>query len=133
LVGAGIGTADALSGWSIHIGKMPAGPDSCISIMHAPGQSPDPKWLLDFPAFQIRVRGPVGKYQDAELKAQHIKDFLLGFTSADVDGHRWVSITMPSDIAYIGNDENDRPHLVVNLQMIVEPPQTGQNTNREPI
>jgi hypothetical protein len=133
MIAASIGGAESASEWAIHIGLAPASPDTCIVISHAPGQSPDPKWLLDFPAFQIRVRGAVGNYQSAEVKAQRIKDYFLGFTSADVDGVRWVSITMLGEPSFIGADENNRPHFVVNLQMIVEPPQTADNTNREPI
>ena len=133
MVTASIGVADSLTGWSIHIGKAPATPDTCIIIARTPGRDPDPKWLLDYPAYQIRVRGPKGNYAQTELKAEQVKDHFLGFTSEDVDGARWVSITMPSDISFIGYDENDRPSFVVNLQMIVEPPQTAQNANREPI
>jgi hypothetical protein len=130
---ASIGVADALEGWSIHIGKAPASPDTCIVITRTPGRSPDPKWLVDYPAYQIRVRGPKGHYDLGEQKAQEIKDYFLGFGSADIDGARWVSITMPSDFSYIGNDDNDRPNFSLNLQMIIEPPQTLTNTNREPI
>jgi hypothetical protein len=133
MVAASIGGEETATAWPIHIGLIPSSPDACIVITHAPGRAPDPKYLIDYPAFQIRIRGPQGKYKDAELKAQRIKDYFLGFTSEDVDGVRWISITMLSDMAFIGADENNRPHFVVNLQMIVEMPQTADNTNREPV
>jgi hypothetical protein len=129
MVNANLGTFEATSGWSIHIGKMPKTPDTAILITQGPGLSPNPKWLLDYPTVQVRVRGSQGSYESARAKAKDIKDLFLGFSSADVNGDRWVSITMLSDIAFLGYDDNERPEFSINFLMIVEPA-TSVLTNR---
>jgi hypothetical protein len=121
----------ATSGWSIHIGKMPKTPDTVILINRSGGRPSDPKWLLDYPNVQVRVRGPKANQQQAEQKAVDIKDRFLGLTSeTQVSGDRWVSVTMLSDIAPLGYDENERPEFSINFAMIVEPA-VPANTNRE--
>ena len=132
LVAAGLGTFEALTGWSIHIGREPASPDSAIIIARTGGTPPDPKWLLDFPTFQIRVRGAKGNYKTAEIQARKVKDLLLGIASETITGDIWVSITMQSDVGFMGYDANERPNFTANFRMIIEPA-TPTPTNREPI
>ena len=127
-----IGTFESSSGWSLRVGKEPQSPDTCIVITRSGGLPPNPKFLLDYPTVQVRVRGSKGQYREAELKAYDVKDKLLGFVSADVGGDRWVSITMLSDIVFIGYDGNERPMFSVNFQMIIEP-QTTALSNRQAI
>lgn len=129
---AGLGAVESTTGWSITIGLLPASPDEAIVITKSGGEPPDPKWLLDFPHFQIRVRGAKGNYQGAQSKAQDIKDLLLGIASQDVSGDRWVSLTMLSDIAFMGYDQNQRPNFTLNIRMIIEPGVPG-TTNRQAI
>ena len=126
LVAASVGVFEATSGWSIHIGKMPPSPDSVVLVTHSGGTPSDPKFLLDYPHVQVRVRGGIGNYRDAKLKAQEIKDLLLGMDPEDKTTARWVSVTLLSDIAFLGYDENDRPEFSVNFSMIIEPT-TGAN------
>lgn len=130
LVTASLGAFEATSGWSIFIGRETTSPDTAITITRTGGQAPNPKWLLDFPTFQVRVRGGKHNYSAAYDKAEAIKDLLLGITSQDVDGDRWVAINMLTDITFIGYDENDRPIFSLNFQMIVEPA-VPATTNRE--
>lgn len=130
IVAAGLGTFESTTGWGIFIGREPTTPDTAIIIARSGGLSPNPKWLLDYPNIQVRVRGAKHNYSGAHDKGEEIKDLLLGITSQDVDGDRWVSITMPGDMGFIGYDENDRPHFSLNFQMIVEPGVPAV-TNRE--
>lgn len=130
LVAAGIGTFEAASGWGIWIGKEPKQPDQAVVIARTGGLPPDPKWLLDYPTYQIRVRGAKGNYAQALSKAEDIKDVLLGIDSQDINGDRLVSVTMTSDIGFIGYDENDRPHFSLNFRLITEPAPSALS-NRE--
>jgi len=132
LVNAGIGTFEGSSAnaWNIWIGREPKLPDMAVVIARSGGTAPDPKWLLDYPAYQVRVRGPKGNYASALAKAEDVKDVLLGITSQDINGHRLVSITMPSDITFVGFDENERPHFTLNFRLITEPAPTALS-NRE--
>jgi hypothetical protein len=130
LVAASVGAFEATTGWGIYIGKHPKTPDSVIVIASSGGFAPDPKWLLDFPTFQIRIRGNKGGYQEATLKAKDVKDTLLGLPSQDVNGDRWVSVRMLSDNTLLGYDENDRPMFSMNFTLITEPATSGL-TNRQ--
>ena len=108
LVTAGVGVFGATSGWGIYIGKAPVAPDSVVSILNSGGFGANPRWLLDFPSIQVMVRGDPNGYVAAQQKAQDVKDALLGLPSQDVNGDRFVSITMFGDIANLGFDENNR-------------------------
>lgn len=132
LVAASIGTFNASSGWSIHIGREPTTPNKAITIARTGGLPSNPAYLLDFPNVQVRVRGSASGYQEAEQKIRDIKDTLLGLPSQDLNGDRWVSITQLTDIVHIGFDESNRPLFTVNFALIIEPA-TNALTNRIPL
>lgn len=115
--------------WQMEIGKLPQEPDQVIAIMPGAGRAPNPKWAVDYPSIQILVRGKTNAYSTAEAKAQDVKDVLLGYYSADVNGDRIVAINMISDVAGIGFDTNDRPMFSTNFALIVEP-SLGELSNR---
>lgn len=129
LVDASVGVFNTTSGWSITIGELPPDPDTCMTIYDTGGRSPNPKWLLDYPSVQVMIRGGVSGYVAAETKAKQVKDVLLGFQSQDLNGDRWVSITMPGDVAFVGYDENKRPMFSANFRLIIEPA-ASVDTNR---
>lgn len=121
LVAAGVGVFAATSGWSIAVGKQPDAPNTVVTVVRTGGTAPSPKWLLDFPKLQVRVRGAPGDYQGAVAKAQAVKEALLGLPSQDLSGDRWVSVTMASDINTLGWDESNRPMFSLNFSLIIEP------------
>jgi hypothetical protein len=118
--------------WPIKIGPPTTTPDELIAVTDAPGRSPNPKWLLDFPAVQIIVRGKNGGYATAYAKAQAVKDAMLGKEAHEATGGRWDGVTMMGDINYVGVDENSRPIFSMNFSLIREPNVTPL-TNREPL
>jgi len=120
------------SGWQIEIGVMPDTPDKVIAISDTPGSDPNPKWLIDFPSLQVMVRGNVSGYLDTFVEAKAVKDLLLGVTSQDISGDRWVSITGNGDLGFIGRDEKQRPLFTVNFALIIQP-QVVANSNRLPL
>lgn len=114
----------ATSGWTIEIGIMPdIGNDNVILIVDSLSPPSNPKWLIDFPSIQVRVRGVKGTYLATWLEAKAVKDIILGIDSFDTEanGDRIVSITSASDIGFIGRDENQRPEFSMNFNTIVEP------------
>ena len=119
----------AISGWQIEVGAMPDSPDKVISINDTGGLDPNPKWLLDYPTLQVLVRGSTNGYLDTFAEAKAVKDLLLGITSTDISGDRWVSITQNGDLGYIGRDSDMRPLFSVNFALIIEP-QVVANSNR---
>ena len=127
LITAGVGIAPPTGDWQIHAGPLPKTPDRVIAIRRTPGAPSNPKWLLDFPSLQIRVRGRSEDYLDAEAKIQAVKDALLGLPSQTVNGDRWTSVTSIGDIIEMGRDEKGRFEFVMNFALIIEP---ASGTNR---
>lgn len=121
LVAAGVGVFAATSGWAIFIGREPANPVTTITIYDTGGFSPNPKWNIDEPTVQVRVRGSTGNFQAAYAKANAVKEALLGLPSQDLNGDRWVSVRQLGDIHNLGYDNSERPLFTINFRMIVEP------------
>ena len=107
--------------WAVFIGKMPDKPNKVVVIADTGGLPPNPKWLLDYPAVQVRVRGAANDYVGTRTKAIRIKDELLGITSLDVNSNRLVSVTMAGDIALLGFDQSERPMFSLNFNLIIQP------------
>lgn len=131
LVAAGFtfgGSAD----WAIYIGVKPIAPLRVIVITDSGGNTPDPRWLLDYPKVQVSVSGSASDYQACMLKCQQIKQILLGLPSQDLNGDRWVSVLMAGDFAFVGFDTNRQPEFVGNFSLIIEPAQAATD-NRDPL
>lgn len=115
--------------WMLKVGKKVADPDKTVTMYDTGGQTPNPKWAVDFPTIQALVTGAPNGYGDAWTKAREVRDALLGKESFNVTGgDRWVSITCPGDVGFIGYDDKQRPMLSVNFRIIIEPIAVG---NRE--
>lgn len=128
LEAAEIGTFGAIAGWGIFVGQMPDSPHKVVVLYDAPGQSPNPKFALDFPAIQVSVRASPDSYEEGWDKALAVKNLLLGMDSQTISGKRWTSVTMLGDINALGQDEKRRPLFSLNFALILEPPATD---NRE--
>lgn len=115
------------------VGKMIDKPDQQVGIYDAPGQAPDPRWLLDYAAVQVIVRaGPQG-YPVAFSKMRDVYDILLGiFPPVNANGDRIDGITVLSTPSLIGYDANDRPKISANFRLIIEPAASAF-TNRLPL
>lgn len=122
----------AVSGWLIEVGIMPDEPDEILVISDTGGLEPNPKWLIDYPTLQIMVRGKTSGYLDTFNEGKAVKDLLLGITSLDLNGDRWVSVTQNGDLTFIGRDEKMRPLFSVNFALIIEP-QVVADSNRLPL
>jgi len=103
-----------------------------VVISDTGGREPNPKWLIDYPTLQVMVRGNTSGYLATFVEAKAVKDLLLGITSFNLNGDRWVSVTQNGDLAYIGRDEKMRPLFSVNFALIIEP-QVVTNSNRLPL
>jgi len=124
LPGVGVTQAD----WILKVGKVTSEPDRVVVMYDTPGRSPNPKWAVDFPSIQALVRGKPNDYGATWIKAREVRDKLLGVDSVDVGSDRWVSITCPGDVGFIGYDDSERPRFTVNFSLIIEPSAIG---NRE--
>lgn len=122
------GVLEASTGWKLKVGKQTSEPDQLVTMYDTGGLPPNPKWAVDFPTIMAMVRGKPNDYGSAWTKAREVRDSLLGLDSVTIGSDRWVSITCPGDVGFVGYDDAQRPQLSVNFRLIIEPSVTG---NRE--
>jgi|TARA_R110000803_G_scaffold210841_1_gene284321 hypothetical protein len=121
LVTAGVGTFAAASGWGIYISQEPESPNTTITVYDVGGLTPNPKFLLDEPSVQLRIRGAPDAYLAAYTKALDCKNALLGLTPQTLNGVNIRGILAIGDIAFLSYDEQRRPILTQNWRFIIQP------------
>lgn len=90
-------------------------------ITPLPGLPQDTELGITYPVFQVKVRGDVSDYAEAESRAFEIFDALANKYHVRIGAHHVVQITMGSSQPYfIGKDENERPIFTFNFQMKVK-------------
>jgi hypothetical protein len=119
LVAAGVGMFGSNSGWSIFIGIEPDMPIETVTLYDTPGDAPHPRWLLDYPRFQVRTRSL--SYDAGYKKAEHCKSALLGFPSQDFNGSRYVGIYTVLDTHFLNTDSKGRSIFINTWRCIREP------------
>lgn len=132
LIGAGLCVLANASDtqWTLKVGKSTGEPDQTITMYDTGGQAPNPRWAVDFPTIQAMVRGKPNDYSATWQRARAVRDALLGIDSVTIGSDRWVSVTCPGDVGFVGYDDSQRPMLSVNFRIILEPSITG---NRDPL
>jgi hypothetical protein len=118
------------TGWLTQVGEEPTNPDKVVTLYDTGGPEPNPKNLQDFVRVQIRIRGNPNDYLATFLKAQQIKDELLGRPKATINSVVYVGIWMANEILFLGYDESRRPRFTCNWRIVREPPDAS--THRSP-
>jgi hypothetical protein len=121
LVGAGIGTFGASSGWGIYISLEPNRPHTTVTLYPGGFSLSNPKFLIDDVTLQIRIRGAPNGYQAAMLKALDIRNALLGLPKKIINGTQYTGIWLNTDITLLKYDETERPILITNWRIVREP------------
>lgn len=116
------------AGFRICIGSEPDTPNDVITLYDTPGDAPNPKFLLDYPRFMVRVRS--NDYEQGYAKAQEIKSVLLGLPSQDIGDIRYVGIWVVIDTYFLKADQKGRSIFVNTWRCIVEP---SEGLNRVPL
>jgi len=121
--------------WGIFVSKQPddaGSPDRAITIYDSGGLDPSPGWLLDYPSVQVVVRGEQNRYSEAYDKAIEIQKVILGKAALDLNGDRWVQFNQAGGVGFIGYDQNRRPELSINFNLIIQPG-VSSGQNRSPL
>lgn len=121
LVTAGVAVFASPTGWALAVSREPTTPNQVITVYDSGGTDPNPKFLLDHPAVQVRIRGNVNDYLGTYSKAQQVKDTLLGLQRQTVNTTVYVGIWQIGDIQNLGFDDSNRPILVTNWRIAREP------------
>ena len=124
LAAQGAGTV----GTDIFVGMEPSSPDFTVTVYDIGGIAPNPKFLRDEPQVQCKIRGNVNDYQNTWIKAQEVKDILLGAQPQTLNGTDYVLFVQIGEILSLGRDENNRPMITSNWQLVREMASGG---NRE--
>lgn len=134
IAGGLLGTSivGGVTGWVLKVGSLPDAPNKVVQMLDTGGESPNPRWQVDFVTFQAVVRGDINGYGVAWAKARQVRDALLGLDSQTLPSNdRWVSVICRGDIVFVGNDLKERPLFSINFRAIIEPSAT--EPNREPL
>jgi hypothetical protein len=123
-------TPNSSPGWGISISRQHDKLDTLITIYDTQGLAPEPHLDINRPGVQILVRGSQSGYMAAYQKCEEIRDVLLGLPSQTINGDIWASLTMTSDILWLGYDENERPQFSLNFLLITHQGNLV-NSNRE--
>jgi hypothetical protein len=115
------GTVAASSGWAIAMSREPTAPDTCVTVYDYPGGPPDPRWLLEEPMVQVRVRGAPDAYPAAYQQALKCRDSLLGLPRQLVGGTTYLTIFVTSDIGLLEYDTLARPIFVFSCRVARQP------------
>lgn len=121
LEAAGCGTVASTSGWSIYVGREDEKPDTYITVYDYPGGVPDPRWLVDNPHVQVRVRGKSNDYSTTYTKALVCRDALLGYCNQTVNDTQYVLIAALGDVGFLEYDDKGRPIFTCNYRIVRQP------------
>lgn len=106
---------------NLFVGMLPPSVEGLLAVIYdTPGVSPNAKWLRDEPTVQCFVRGEKLKYTEAWAFAQLIKDTLLGHDPIVVNNSNVVLFTQIGDIFPLGADDQSRPRIASNWQLVRE-------------
>lgn len=125
--------ASPVADWDITVGKMLDVPNRQVTIYKTGGLANNPRWLIDYPSIQVKVRGGPNDYVLANTKAQLLQNQLVGVTSfVASNGDLIDSIVAIGDVSHTGWDDEKRPEFTFNLRLIAEPLAANlAGTNRE--
>lgn len=106
--------------WMIYVGMMQdiSGGDRAICLYETPGRPPLEAWAIDYPNFQVVVRGKPDDYTAVRNKIQDAY-YALHAQEAAIDGANVVyCYAMQSGPLPLGVDEKRRIRLAWNFRMM---------------
>lgn|SRR5690554_5981885 len=99
-------------------------PDECVVVYDSGGSDPLYPTSADGgtsvyarPTAQVRVRGKKGRYNETYALASAIHATLNGLANVTVTGARYIGIWAQGEPIDVGDDENKRPIVTVNVRM----------------
>ena len=108
-------------GLNLFISEIPDGgavPDLAVGVFDSGGAAPRVDYTEERPTVQVLVRGNRGGYLEAHAMAQTCRDALGGKANETINGARYILVRCLTDVLSVGYDENHRPLLSVNFELI---------------
>lgn len=118
-------------GWTPYVGLMGESAN-CIACLNTGGASGEVMVAIDYPTVQLLGRGAKSgnSFDILYEKMKAAKLLLHGITeTSGADAYpELVSCIVRGDIAQLGQDENQRPLMSLNFQLITAPADVGNRT-----
>lgn len=115
----GVGEFSADAGRTIFVNHQPSEPDFCISLFGNVGETLGDSGRdvtdMQFPRFQVLVRGAEDEYALASSKMQAIRTALHGKLKLTLPSWRILRMHADQDGGPIGTDEQGRPEFSINF------------------
>jgi hypothetical protein len=117
---AGVGTL----GSTLFLSTMPETPDACVAVYEYEGMQPDftmgaGLYAIQRPRIQVKARGVREDYPGTRDKANAARDTLSAIVNQTLSGIRFIRIEPSGSTMPLGLDQNDRPMVVVNFQVLM--------------
>ena len=116
LITQGVGVTGTEASWVVFKGREQPKPDQTITLLETGGNPNQPHEgeMLDFPTFQVRVRGATSTtgYPAARTKLAAARTALEGMTGT-FSGRYYCQVTANGEALILGYDENNRPIVVM--------------------
>lgn len=103
----------------IYIGEQPDEPNTVITIYDTGGRDSNPKWRIDYPEVQIRVRDE--SYETAYSIITDIRGKILGKESIVKGDYIYVGFYTLGEIIAMPKDDKRRSAFVLNFNIVREP------------
>jgi hypothetical protein len=104
-------------GSTLFTGRLPDVPDAVVAIFPTGGPAPDLAALIDYPAFQIRVRDMA--YLSGFNTAVGVQDALHGLFELNMGSTHFLLIEALQSPHSIGTDGNNRWEFTQNYRTIM--------------
>lgn len=113
-------------GTNLFLGRMPSSPDVCVGVFEYEGAIPSETFgnaatAIDRPRVQVLVRAGRDDYPTARNQARTIRGILGAVTQTTLSGITVLRIRPTGSVNPLGPDENDRPMISVNFEVMVLP------------
>jgi hypothetical protein len=116
LIQQSVGIQGTTASWTVFKDHEPESPDQVFTLFETQGlpNQPHEGNLLDFPRFQVRVRGTSYGYAAARTKLAAARTAIEGMTGV-FSGRYYCQVTADGEPSSLGQDQNHRPRIVMNF------------------
>ena len=118
LVAAGL--VNGGTGWTLlksrDVDEVTGVAEKTVTVYEFGGDNPEPRWAIDYPNFQVRVRGARNGYSAARDQMQAVFNALHEQEAAV--GAAYVYVYGLGGVIPLGYDANTRPVLVQNFRVM---------------
>jgi len=122
----GIASSSGVDGWLLALSHLPdstAIQDKIVALTETPGGPPMGRVELDFPSFQVRVRGESlrngsSAYTEGRAKIEAIKLDLHGLAPGTYSSWYYAGVWAEQEPFFLELDSHERPHWVCNFRAL---------------